>query len=480
MAVEPTEDVTSTGTFRRSTAAIAFAMGYAYGGRRDYYKNFGWDPDPSAKDYYAAFLRNPFANAVVSIPAQTAWRDPPTINDRADSESDQETPFERDVENFVRATRLWHYAQRAHLLARIGQFGVLMIGWADGDDQQFSNPVDQGTLQSNSVDSAVRWLRPFSQVSVKDIEYDDSPQRFGKPKRYKIDFGDENQAATDDDYLDGKTERWVHHDRVLHIAEGLLDDEVRGTPAQQPVYNILTDLQKTLGSAPEVAYSIARPLFHANIDPEASVSPEDEQAIDNELTSVIDELQPLARTQGVNLERIEGEAVDPGPVQDALIEALSAQTTIPQKKLKGNETGEVAGAKDLQEFYGRIREIRVQTLGPQIAREMVIRLQRFGVIAPPSGGGFDVEWDPLAEKDEQEHAEVKLARSKAAKNLATAVPGYSGEDWVEFVESGDFPEVSPPEIAPMDVEQERQRIEDGGQQPPALADGGDNGAGGDE
>jgi hypothetical protein len=459
MAFDPADDTDGatyadrTDMMRTRTALLA-AMGLAYQGNRDYYQNFGWTRSPDIEDYYATFLRNPWAKPVLAKPATTSWRDPPTIVDRQDTAGDDETPFESDIGQFVRATDCWHYGKRADLLSGLGKFGVLMIGWADGDEQPFATPVDQTAVASNDASDAVEWFRPFSQLSVESIRYGQSGARLGEPEYYRLDFGDENDAVTDDVFGQFDSDQWVHRSRILHVPSwangvGRLDDEVRGTPRLESSYNVLVDIQKTLGSAAESAFSIARPGLHVNVNEGYDVD-DGGQKLGQELDRYVNEQQPFMRTQGTDVNRIDGETVDPTNIADAQIEALSAASGQPQKVLRGNESGEVAGSQDLREWYGTIQERREQFVAPVLVRELVQRLIDYGAITPPSGSGFDVDWPALAEQDEKEQSEIRLNRSKAAKNLATAVPGYGSEEWIEYVETGEFPEPQTAgEIAPM-------------------------------
>ncbi|MFD1515104.1 anti-CBASS protein Acb1 family protein [Halomarina rubra] len=464
----------------RNQAVLAAALGMAYGGKRDYYDNFAWDRSPDVEDYYASFLRNPHANAVISIPAETAWRNAPEYVDEKTSEAGAETDFESDIADVVNSTRLWHYCKRAHLLSRIGQFGLLMIGWADGEDQQFAAPVDRTALSQNDPGDAIEWLRPLSQLSVTDIRWADaSSGRWGHPEYYRIDFSDENDAGTAGVFGAGQREQWVHHSRVIHIAGGLLDDEVRGTPALEPIYNTVTDLQKLEGSAAEAAYSIARPGIHVNIDKDASLPEGAEEQIDAETDAYVNEFQPMMRTQGVEVNRIAGDQIDPEQIKQALIETLSESTKIPQKILKGNESGEVAGSQDLREFYGAIAELVEQVCDPQLVREFADRLIRYQVVAPPAGDDYDVEREPLAEQDELEQSEIQENRSTVVKNIASYAPGLDSAAIAQFIEDGEFPEMDDTDQpAPVNPAEDAGAPPTGAT-PPALANGGEGGSGDD-
>lgn len=460
-------------------------LGQSAGGRRDYYETFGWDKNPSVEDFYASYLRNPYTGAVVDIPANTAWRDAPEITDQQDTEAEAETTFETEITELIDETRVWHYGKRLDKLQGIGEYGVMVIAWADGLD--LDQPVDRTALSQHDPADAISQLRPFSQLSVEDITYagpdDPDGRKRGYPKTYDIDFSDEDDATNATVYEDDQVET-VHHERVIHAAEGLLDDEIRGTPRPEKVWNTLTDLQKTAGAAAEIAYSIARPGLNLDVNSDANLSSEAEEKQQAELLRFVNDLQPFIRTQNTDVNRIAGEPVDPSAILDALIEQLAMDTGIPQKVLKGNETGEIAGAQDLLSFYGRVQELREQFLDPQIVREFIQRVIDFGVVSEPADG-FDVEWPPLVPDDEGATAEIHQARSQVIKNIQTVAPQLTTAAVLEYIEEGTFPEVEeespmePGDVAELErraQEAERQLDETTdpteNQQPPAVADGG--------
>lgn len=423
--------------------ALANALGNSFGGKRDLYDNYGWDESPSIEDYYARYLRNPYARTVVDAPAETAWRGSPDIvDDESSEDANSQSSFESDIETLADTHRLWHYGQRADRLAGIGEFGVLMIGFDDGED--FVQPVSASSLSGTDD---INWLRPFSQLSVESIRLGGQGSgRWGLPLYYKLDLEDED----DDLSVSIDTEVWVHHDRVIHIAENLLDDEVRGTPRQEPVLNPLTDIEKTLGAAAEIAYSIARPGFHLNVAKDAALPDDVKDELSEQLQKFVHDLQPFIRTQGADIERISSEDVDPTPIINAEIEAIAAQIGMPQSVLKGNETGERASSEDLKEWYGIIQERREQQVTPVIVRELIDRFITFGVLSQPTGGvsAYSVDWPPLWELGEQEISTIQVNRSKVIKNIVTAAPGLGSEAIVEYINDGELALPDPTEIDP--------------------------------
>jgi hypothetical protein len=195
----------------------------------------------------------------------------------------------------------------------------------------------------------------------------------------------------------------------------------------------------------------------------------------------------MLRTQGMDVESLGGEDIDPSPVIDANVEAISAQTGIPQSVLKGNETGERATTEDLKEWYGKVQERREQHVTPSIVRALLDRLIDVGVLDAPQGGSYEIEWPPLAETSEEDMATIQLNRSKTAKNLASVIPGFGSEEWRSYVQEGDLPEIPDgADVEPMDTARlpdgmpagDMTDLPQGGQG--AMTDGGgDDGTGAD-
>lgn len=428
------EDGLSTRQKYQMRFALAQTLGDNLPGDEDYYEVFSWDKDPGVDEFFALALRNPYAYAVTFLPPETTWRNPPRISDQKEANGDTKTQFEKDVDNLIDNLRLWHYCRRADKLAGIGKFGALVLEFNDTEDEtDFETPVDEG--------SKLTGLKPFSRASISDVKVGGPGSgRWNEPTKYQLDFSDENETGDVMDY-EGSETVWVHWQRVIHIpSDELLDDELRGVERQKPVYNNLVDIEKTLGAAGQLVYRAAAWGIHINI------------AKDFELDDNGDELQEhlqrwqyglenVLRTQGADdVKSLGGEEINPGPVIDPNIEAISAQTGIPQSVLKGNETGERSTTQDLKEWYGKIAERQNEFVEPLIVRELIDRLQMINTISEPSGDGYNVTWPPLAEMSEKDQAEIQKIRAEALDVWMQTAPGVlTPEQQLEFLEEGTLP-----------------------------------------
>lgn len=414
------------------------ALGEERNNGQDTYDVFNYDRNPDIEDYYASFLRSRYGGPVVEVPAETAWRDPPEITDDAETDAETDTEFEQALAELVSAHRLWNYGKRADVLAGIGEYGVLVLELDD-----INGP--DGFQKKASSASNLTGLRPFSQQSIEDIDTGNPGSgRWGEPVSYTLDLEDEDDTGVLVDDNTGPSQMEVHHTRVIHVpSDGLLDDEVRGQPRQEGVWNTLTDIEKTLGSAAEVAYRASAWGLSINIDKDATLDNPEE--FREHTQRWYHGLEPMLRLQGAEAESLGGEDIDPAPIVDPNIEALAARTGIPQKVLRGNESGEVAGSQDLQEFYGKIQERREQFVTPMIVRALIDRLVELGVLPSAAGGGYEVDWPALAEQDEEQEATIQKNRSQVARNLKPIISSYDDADWKQVVEEGEFPDIEEPD-----------------------------------
>lgn len=418
---------------------LAAALGQSGFADRDEYETFGWpttEGDWDEDEYLALYLRNAEARTVVDKPALTTWRDDPIIVDDAETDADTTTEFEEAIETLASEKGLWDYASRTDRLAGIGEHGLLLLGFSDIDDtDDWAEPVDEG--QFSDTDDLIQF-RTFSQAQIDDIEWGGpGDERWGKPKRYLIDLSEDVDDETEGEIGSLR----VHYTRVVDVpATRLLDDETLARPRCEPVLNNILDIQKARGATAEMAYRGADYGLHVNFDPE-KVDTSNLGDVEEELNDWYHGIQPWIRTTGGEVNRLGGEVSDPGPIVEANLDAIAAQTGIPKKELRGNESGEVTGAEqDEKSYFGMIAERRVQYATPYIVRQSIDRLTRAGVLPDPNGGGYDVEWPDLTQLSEQEIAETQAQRAQVISAAGMALPGLTGERAEAYIETGEFPD----------------------------------------
>lgn len=473
--------------------ALVAAIDSQLGGGQSKYDVFNWDESPTVEQFYGAYLRNAYARAVCDMPVQATWRDPPKIVDKGEESEGTDTEFEQAVQEQADELRVFHYMKRADVLSGIGEYGLLVLEFDDiSSHTDFEQEVDDP--------DELTGVKVYSQASVEEIVVGGPGSgRWGEPMTYTLDLSDENDEVTHN----GPDELDVHHSRVIHIpSEGMLDDEIRGTPRLQPIWNNITDIEKALGSAGELAYRASAWGLNINIDSDYQLD-DGGEAQDEHLQRWYYGLEPFLKTQGADeVQSLGGEEINPKLVIDPNIEAISAEKGIPQSVLKGNETGEMATEQDLKEWYGHVGSRRTEHVSPQIVQAFYDRQLRYGTLPAPAGqdpekdvGGFESEWESLAEEDPKGIAEVKQIRAEVLETWPEIEMVLTMDQQREWIDEGTLPseiddlgipesELDPPEMnlgnaGEGEDEGEGPAASEGGQQPPALADGGEESNGDD-
>lgn len=436
---------------------IRSRFGQQFGTDRDVWDVLGYDKTVDATDYREKYRRQDVARRIVELPPKDTWREAPTVSD-SDGE-DQDSDFESSANDLIEQT-LNAYWRRADIAAGIGEYGLLFLGFADGA-ADLSEPVVEASssddLQATQPpeDLSLAYLGVFAQDQVdgwqlgKDDDLSPTDPMYNRPVRYDIDFGDLDGDENDDEIEE------VHWQRVIHIAEGAVESDLKGTPRLRPVYNRLMDLEKVVGASAEMFWTGADRKYHFDIrDEYGDLSSDDLDALDEEVQKLVHELQPYIKTTGTDVNVLGGEEVDPSGVVDSTLKFISGATGIPLRKLVGSERGEQASTQDRANWFDTVRSRQVNFGEPQLLRPTIDRLVAVGVLPDPADGSYDVEWPNLFELTEVEESEVAFNRARAAQatapqgNTDILPGGMAGA--VEYVETGEFPDPAPIGPDPMD------------------------------
>ncbi len=385
-----------------------------FDGDRDFWKALGYPEDITYEQYLAWYRRGDIAGNIIDKPASTTWSESPTIIDDAHDEApeagSERTDFERDVAGLFDAIGpganlergLRHYLERADKLARIGQYGVIFLGFSDATTfDRLADPV-------RGSNNDLLYLTPLGEGDAKVEGYVDDPTnpRNGRPERYtlRLRSGGETRGVI------------VHHTRVIHIAEGVLDDEDHGEPALERVINRLIDTQKIAGSCAEAYWMLANPGLALSVDPDFQDVPTEK--MDAQVEEYEHNLRRVLKLFGVDVEQIDGQDVNPEKPLEAQLKLIAGSVGIPQRKLIGSERGELASTQDEVSYVEGIVERQHKFAEPVILRPLLDRLIEFGVIRPPSGATYTVEWPNLFQLTDLEEAELRKTQAQTVKQLA--------------------------------------------------------------
>lgn len=397
-----------------SRAALANRMGQSFGGKRDYYDVFGYKKQLEYLDYLAWYRRGGIAKQLIDMPRDTCWRTDPIIQE--DEDQYNNTPFETAWTDLCKALPVMSLLKRADTLAGIGRYSVILMGVRQ--NSPLNTPLNDGALRGIKD---IVYLTPYSEFNAPIIQWENDPQspRFGKPKTYRINIGAPS-AFTDGGSVSGVTgialrNLPVHYTRLVHIAEGTLEDEFYGTPELESVVNLLEDLWKVCGGSAEVYWLNARNGLKIRLDEGNALDPDSMEGklLKENIDAFSNQLKRYLYLQGADASTLlNNQPIDPTGAYQAVTEQIAATKSIPKRLLVGSERGELASTQDRITWAERMMGRRRQFLTHGVVLPLVNRLLALGALPKSKAGPF-VKWEPLLELDEKERAAVAMNRAQA-------------------------------------------------------------------
>ena len=213
---------------------------------------------------------------------------------------------------------------------------------------------------------------------------------------------------------------------MIHVAEGLLENEVYGEPRMKKVFNRLEDLDKIVGSSAEGFWQQAAPTYNLSPKKDFEFSATAMTAAAEELQKVMHNMQRYMASEGVDVETLSGTIASPKDAFDVVISIVSGKTGIPKRILLGSERGELASSQDEANWLGRVGQRQQQHVEPHILRALIQRFIDINALPAPASGEYGVKWDQLFYLNELETAMVRMRNGLAVKNMT----GEGGEEIV--------------------------------------------------
>lgn len=393
-------------------ALLAKMHGQHFDGARDLYEVCGYPRSLCPADYEAIYQRGDIGARILDAFPDATWREPPVV--KAESDKTGEGEFKKAVDQLAEEVNLWYALKRLDLLAGMGHYGVMLIGMAGAD------PLDQ---EVRGKDHKIIYLAPHGERTADVTWWENNPTnpRYGKPLIYSITTGVGRTG-----HGGGERRVTVHHSRVIHIAEKALDDVAIGQPRLERTWNRLMDADKTLGGSAEVYWQNAALIRAWVAAPDVEWDPEEQKDMEKQLEELMHGLRRDVRMRGVEPKPVSGSPADPTGVFDKLIDVIAGAHGIPKRILIGSERGELSSEQDEVNWAARIEERRKQYAMPLVIRPFIDRCIEYGILKPPEGGRYTVEWPGGDALGAQSKAEV------ADKN-ASALQRYVQTPGAEFV-----------------------------------------------
>lgn len=400
--------------FLLARTAFARAAGFTFDGRRDVNGILGYRELISTADYRAKYQRGGIAGRIVDAMPNACWRGEMELIE--DESKEEYTEFEQAWHDLDQRLQVKAKLRRVDILAGLSTFAVLLIGHIDGKLDEELPKVAYAKARPNQI----AFLRPFAgggaptttsnvqvdrtvatgaDATVEEYETEASSPRFGLPKSYRLKgIG-----------MDAWMTKPTHWSRVIHVAEGLLDDDVFGLPTLERVWDDLEDLVKVKGGGSEAFWLRANQGVHVDVDKDMKL--EDAKntmaALKEQVEAYKHGLDRWMRTRGTTVDVLGSDVANfAGPV-DTILKLIAGAKGIPLRVLTGSEMGELASSQDRDNWADQINGRQSGYLAPYVVRPLVDRLITYGYLPTPGKGAdkYEVRWPHIQTLTEAEKAD---------------------------------------------------------------------------
>src|SRR5258706_12911637 len=346
-------------------AQLAARAGISFDGSRDTYKALGYRRDLLPQDYVERYERGGIAERIVEAYPRATWTAGSAVVE--DEDPTVETPFETAAQALFERLDVWANLQRVDILAGQGQYAVLLFGAADGEE------LDKPLAEDSSGSAKLIYLTPLGQLRAQVLSFVQDPQdeRFALPEYYQVNFG--LLGATPPNTVANTVAasgfvRRVHHSRVIHVADGVLDNLVYGKSRLRACWNNLDDLEKIVGGGSEAAWKHMDMGLHANVDPTLKLKSGALDKLNEEFEDWRHGMSRFIKTVGVDVNPLQSQASSFGGNADAVLKLISGTAGIPQRILLGSERGQLASENDRDNWNDRVSERRLGFAEPLVAK----------------------------------------------------------------------------------------------------------------
>jgi hypothetical protein len=405
-------------------------LGQSADGERDIYaackvkRSLGWS------DFWSQYKRIGYARAV-NLVARSCWRDGASLFEGpliVDGERQDPKPVMEEEMKKLRKQGIYRGLEKADTLNRIGSFSILFVGVPGG---KANEPVQNENGRIEDV-----YFSAYSQQSVTINKYDDNPEspRYGLPVEYTITPGKQvnNQSGCTSTTTDTRKTFNAHWTRVVHLAEGALDNEIEGLSALEPIYDALNNLQKTSFSASESFWRNCMTKFVTLYENDGKkLTDTQKDTLDTAAKAFANEQQQFYNVKGAKDVKFSDTNVpDPQSSVDTLLKEISAATGIPIRILTGEGAGQLAGNEDKASFNQLISDRQQQWCNLWLSSTLDI-LTAAGVIGEVPEDTF-FHWPAPKAMDEETESKVRLNNANAdlaekqAEMLDTATGAAEG------------------------------------------------------
>lgn len=397
--------------------------GISFHGMRDLYEILGFSRTLSNNDYRARYARGGIAKRIVDALPKASWRGGAELVEKDTPKST--TAFEKAWEDLEKRLHIWATLLRSDILAGLSTYSVVLIG-APGN---LSDELPKGKPDS------LLYLTPFSggggpqlgrttmvvdaDATIQSYITDSEDERFGLPEFYQLRRLDITSPAF---------QLPVHWTRIVHVAEGCLDDEIFGQPRLEACWNDLDSLDKVIGGGAEAFWLRANQGIQLDVDKDMTLNVTEKQALKDQADEYQHQMRRMLRTRGVTVTPLGSDVANFSNPADAILTLIAGTTGIPKRVLTGSEMGSLASEQDRDNWADQVNARREGYCGPNIVRPLVDRLIKYGYLPTPKE--YNVVWPEINTLTAGEKAAGAL--SWAQTNSAQGMPVFTSDEVRDF------------------------------------------------
>jgi len=372
--------------------------------RRDIDTECGYPKVVTPTQFKLLYDREGIATRVVNVFPEHSWAIPPRVVEMDDTE---QTEFEKAWEDLQKQRNVFHYLERADMLSGIGYYGILLLGFDDGNDLNLPlEGIAPDGSKAGNQEHQLMYLLPFddTQVTIEEYEKDPSNPRYGRPVSYEINLTDPRVLEAAGGQKDTLGKKTVHWNRVVHLADNRTSSEIFGVPRMRPVYNRLYDLRKVLGGSGEMFWKGGFPGLAFDVNPDQVDVTLDKEALRAEMDSYANGLQRWFATQGISAKSLTPQVADPEGHIKVQLQAIAITLGVPLRILMGSEQAQLASGQDKKTWNSRVSHRQETYLSPMVLRPFIDRLIAAGTL--PEVETYEIIWPDLNSPTDQEKADI--------------------------------------------------------------------------
>lgn len=404
---------------------FARQAGITFGGSRDFYEILGYDRIITNRQYRDRYARGGIAKRIVEALPNATWRgDFELIEDENPKVS---TTFEEAWKSLDTKHQIKAKLSRVDRLAGLSTYAVLLIGAPGALNEELptgkpesllyltpfsggGGPGGSGTSRAIGIDA---------DATIMEFETDPENPRFGLPKYYQL-------RRTD--VASPMLQRAVHWTRIIHVAEGCLDDEVYGQPSLESCWNLLDDLDKVTGGGAEAFWLRANQGLQLDVNKDMALDADEKLALKNQADEYQHGIRRMFRTRGVDVNTLGSDVANFNSPADAILTQIAGTKSIPKRILTGSEMGELASSQDRDNWKDQVNGRQTGYAAPYIIRPLVDRLIKYQYLPTPAKGAdaYEVKWPHIQTLTEQEKATG--AKEWAATNASAGYTVFTADE----------------------------------------------------